>query len=179
MTAIAVSLSAPPEVCAKSPKTKPEPPQKAPAKNVPAKKSAPAAKAPAKKAPASKPNPPARRSNCKKNGKKKGKGDGKPDEVHQTVITSVDLDSITVKQDTTTKEYKVTKDTTIELKGQKASLFDLKEGMRVSITIGFDPKILDRIIANDAPPKAAASKDSGKKKKSNSASPTSESSSGS
>ncbi len=160
ITAIAVSLSASPTGLAKNP---------------------PKAKV-AAKAPAKKPNPPARsangKNNGKKNGKKKGKGGGKPEEVHHTVIASVDLDSITVKEDKTTKDYKVTKDTIIELRGQKASLFDLKEGMRVSITIGFDPTTLDRIIANDAPPKAAAGKNTGKKKKPTPSTPKSESASG-
>ncbi len=168
IAAIAVSLSASPEGFAKNPPTK-----IAPAKKVPA------TKALAKNAPAKKPNPPARRSSGKKSGKKKGKGGGKPAEAHHTVIASVELDSITVKADKATKEYKVTKNTIIELKGQKASLFDLKEGMRVSITIGFDPTTLDRITANDAPPKAAASKNNGKKKKSNPSTPKRESSSGS
>ena len=162
LTAIAVSLSVSPAGLAKN-----SPP-----------KIGPAIKVPAAKAPAKKPNPPARRSNGKKNGKKKGKGGDKPAEVHHTVIASVDLESITVKEDKTTKDYKVTKDTIIELRGQKASLFDLKEGMRVSITIGFDPTTLDRIIANDAPPKAAAGTNTGKKKKSTPSTPKSESSSG-
>ncbi len=75
----------------------------------------------------------------------------KPIEHHDTVITSVAADSITIDADKVTKSFKITQFTEVTLRGQKAALTDLQPGMMVSVTMGADPTTASRIAAGDAP----------------------------
>src|SRR5205823_1696751 len=69
-----------------------------------------------------------------------------------TTIASISADSITVMEaNSTSKTYKITDDTVIEFKGQKAKATDLQPGMRVSVTAGSDQTKAARISANEAP----------------------------
>ncbi len=72
-------------------------------------------------------------------------------EHHDTVIANVAPDSITIDQDKVPKSFKLTPFTEVTLRGQKASLADLKPGMLVSVTLGTDPTTASRIAAGDPP----------------------------
>ncbi len=83
-----------------------------------------------------------------------------------TTISLVSSDSITIQSGKESKTFKITQDTAIELKGSRATVADLKPGMRVSITPGLEPTIAGHITANDPPKEPApASNDKGKGKK--------------
>jgi len=82
-------------------------------------------------------------------GEKKKKS--KAIEHHDTVIASVAADSVTVDADKVSKSYKITPFTEVTLRGQKATVADLKPGMAVSVTMGADPAIASRIAAGDPP----------------------------
>ncbi len=89
-------------------------------------------------------------------GKPGGGGGGKyakkePAPPHHTTIVSISADSISIKGSADAKTYKITRDTVIEYKGQRAKLDDLKSGMRVSVTPGSDPTVAGRISASEAP----------------------------
>ena len=87
----------------------------------------------------------------------------KPVVHHDTLISSVSGDSITITEDKATKTFKISSMTEIDVRGQKATAADLKPGMMVSITIGMDQGTAERISAGDAPVHPDAS--SAKKKK--------------
>ena len=72
-------------------------------------------------------------------------------EHHDTVITSVSADSISITEDKEAKTFKISQFTEVTVRGQKATLADLKPGMAVSVTIGSDPTTAGRIAAGDAP----------------------------
>ncbi|MGZ5024283.1 MAG: hypothetical protein ACXWBS_05405 [Chthoniobacterales bacterium] len=86
-------------------------------------------------------------------GKKK-----KEPEYHDTVIASVSANSIVITEDKATKTFPITQFTEITLKGQRATLADLKPGMAVSVTIGTDGVSASRISAGDPPVHFAAPK---------------------
>ena len=80
-----------------------------------------------------------------------------PVPARHTVIGSISADSITVDTGLVTKEYKIDKNTVFMRHGIRVPSNDLKTGMRVSVTPGFDGKTAATINAGDAPvvPKAA------------------------
>jgi hypothetical protein len=79
-------------------------------------------------------------------GKKK-----KGPEYHDTVIASVTGNSIVITEDKTTRTFPITQFTEITVKGQRATLADLKPGMAVSVTLGTDGVSASRIAAGDPP----------------------------
>jgi hypothetical protein len=76
----------------------------------------------------------------------------------QTVIKNVAPTALTVTTRTLTendklvqeqtKAYVITRFTEITVNGQRATLAQLKPGMRVSVTLGSDPLTAARIVAN-------------------------------
>src|SRR5207247_1609645 len=70
---------------------------------------------------------------------------------HGPVISSVTGNAITVSDAKTTRTFTVTQFTEINVNGQRATIADLKPGMRVNVTIGLDPSHASRINAADAP----------------------------
>lgn len=70
---------------------------------------------------------------------------------HHTTIASISADSITVDEAKASKTYKITSNTEITYKDQKATVSDLHAGMRVSVTAGADPETAARIAANEPP----------------------------
>ena len=85
-----------------------------------------------------------------------------PEPTHTTIRT-ISADSITVAEPKGTKTYKITKSTEFELRGQKVKIDELKAGMRVSVTVGSDPTVAERISASDAPTDAPAANAKGAK----------------
>ncbi|HEV7401921.1 MAG TPA: hypothetical protein VGO11_03310 [Chthoniobacteraceae bacterium] len=79
-----------------------------------------------------------------------------------TTISSVSEESITTTGAGGAKTYKITKDTEITVKGQKATAADLKDGMKVSVSMGSDPTVASRISATDAPKEDSKEGDKGK-----------------
>jgi hypothetical protein len=77
----------------------------------------------------------------------KKKKSSPPPQSHETVISAVTPNSITVADDKTMKTYTITQFTEINVNGQKATVADLKQGMKVSVTIDMDPTRVSRIIA--------------------------------
>jgi hypothetical protein len=71
-----------------------------------------------------------------------------PAEQHDPVISNVTANSITVTKQKETRTFIVTPFTEINVNGQKATIADLKSGMRVDVTIGIDPTRAGRIIAS-------------------------------
>jgi hypothetical protein len=89
-------------------------------------------------------------------GKQGGKNARMPDrkEASEKVVPTigkVSADSITVTGLKEEKTYKITKNTEIQFKGQKVPVDQLKEGMRVSVTMGSDATTAARISANEPP----------------------------
>ncbi len=80
-----------------------------------------------------------------------GKKKAKALEHHDTVIASVAADSITIDQDKVPKSFKPTQFTEVTLRGQRATVADLKPGMLVSVTLGADASTASRIAAGDPP----------------------------
>ncbi|MEA3187449.1 MAG: hypothetical protein QOD99_1279 [Chthoniobacter sp.] len=70
---------------------------------------------------------------------------------HDTLISSVSANSITITENKTTKTFGITPATEIDVRGQRAGVGALQPGMMVSITIGMNAGIADRISAGDAP----------------------------
>ena len=70
-----------------------------------------------------------------------------PPTPHATVISSVSGNTITVTDDKNAKAITVTPFTEVTLNGQKATLADLKPGMRVELTLS-SPTQASRITAN-------------------------------
>jgi len=80
-----------------------------------------------------------------------------PVPTHSTIST-ISADSITVAEPKGSKTYKITKSTELDLKGEKVKVDDLKPGMRVSVTVGSDATVAERISASEAPTEPPAPK---------------------
>ena len=72
-------------------------------------------------------------------------------EHYDTVIASVAADAITIDENKIPKSFKITQFTEVTLRGQRATVADLKPGMLVSVTMGSDRAIASRIAAGDPP----------------------------
>jgi hypothetical protein len=70
---------------------------------------------------------------------------------HDTVISGVTGNAITVTDEKTTRAFTITQFTEINVNGQKATIADLKPGMTVSVTIGTDPSRASRVNASGVP----------------------------
>lgn len=70
-----------------------------------------------------------------------------PAPQHETVISSVGPDTVTVSDNKTTKTLTVTRFTEINVNGRKATIADLKPRMKVNVTLGTDPTVASRISA--------------------------------
>jgi hypothetical protein len=70
-----------------------------------------------------------------------------PPEKHETVITNVTANAITITDSKTTKTLTVTQFTEINVNGQRATMSDLNPGMTVSVILGTDPTRASRISA--------------------------------
>jgi hypothetical protein len=97
-----------------------------------------------------------------------GKNQPKPPEKKEhtqehTTITSINADTIVISEGGKAKTFKITKDTEIDLKGQKVKPEDLKAGMRVSVSMGSDASVASRINASDAPKEESHGTDAKKK----------------
>ena len=66
---------------------------------------------------------------------------------HETVISSVGPNTVTVSDNKTTKTLTVTWFTEINVNGQKATIADLKPRMTVTVILGTDPTVASRISA--------------------------------
>jgi hypothetical protein len=72
-----------------------------------------------------------------------------PPEQHlEPVITSVTANSLTVTDQRETRTFIVSPFTEISVNGQRATIADLKSGMKVNVTIGVDPTRAGRIVAS-------------------------------
>jgi hypothetical protein len=87
-----------------------------------------------------------------------------PPKIEHTTITSISAESITISEGGKAKTYKITKDTEIDMKGQKVKADDLKAGMRVSVSMAADPTVASRINASDPPKEDPKAADAAKKK---------------
>ena len=97
----------------------------------------------------------------KDNGNKDAKSAPEP---QRTTISLISGSSITISTGKETKTYTINQETEIQLKGNRATVADLKPGMRVSVTPGVDAALAGVILASDAPKEpATASKAKGKK----------------
>ena len=85
-------------------------------------------------------------------------------EPQRTTIALISGSSISISTGKENKTYTIDQDTQIELKGSRATVADLKPGMRVSITPGVEASHAGLILASD-PPKAPSQAGSGKGKK--------------
>lgn len=70
---------------------------------------------------------------------------------HETLISNVSANAITVTDDTSARTFMITQFTDIHVNGQKAGIADLKPRMKVTVTIGLDPSRASRINATNAP----------------------------
>ncbi len=70
---------------------------------------------------------------------------------HDTLISDVSPNAITVISDQIARTFTITPFTEINVNGQKASIADLKARMRVTVTIDLDPSRARRINATNAP----------------------------
>jgi hypothetical protein len=70
---------------------------------------------------------------------------------HDTVISSVTGNAITVTDDKATRAFTITQFTEINVNGQRATIADLKPGMTVSVTIATDPSRASRVNASGVP----------------------------
>ena len=76
----------------------------------------------------------------------KGRKKATPPPVHETVISSVSGNTVTITDDKTAKTVTVTPFTEVIINGQKSKLDDLKPGMAVSLTLS-SPTQASRITA--------------------------------
>jgi hypothetical protein len=83
-------------------------------------------------------------------GKKKKATPAPPPEI---LISSVTGNAITITEGKVTRAFTITQFTEINVNGQKATVADLKPGMRVNVTIGMDPSQASRINASGVPDK--------------------------
>ena len=67
---------------------------------------------------------------------------------HNQVISSVTATSITVTENKTTKTFTITQFTEINVNGQRATVADLKPGMKVVVALGTDSTKASRINAS-------------------------------
>jgi hypothetical protein len=70
---------------------------------------------------------------------------------HDTVISSVTGNAITVTEGKVTRAFTITQFSEINVNGQKATMADLKPGMTVKVTIGMDPSQASRVNASGVP----------------------------
>jgi hypothetical protein len=70
-----------------------------------------------------------------------------PPQNQPPTITAVTANSITIKDEATTKTLTITQFTEITVNGRRAAATDLKPGMTVSVTLGTDPTRASRINA--------------------------------
>ena len=70
---------------------------------------------------------------------------------HDTVISSVTGNAITVTDDKATRAFTITQFTEINVNGQKGTIAELKPGMTVSVTIATDPLRASRVNASGVP----------------------------
>jgi|1185.fasta_scaffold197585_2 hypothetical protein len=77
----------------------------------------------------------------------KAKKKATPPPAHETVISSVTANSITVTDEKTSKTVNVSPLTEVIVNGQKAAFADLKPGMTVSLVLS-GPTQASRITAN-------------------------------
>ena len=78
---------------------------------------------------------------------------------HQSVISAVGTNAITMSDDKTTRTFTVSRFTEITVNGQAGTITDLKPGMKANVTIGTDPTQAARINAE-----GVSAQGSGKKK---------------
>ncbi len=71
-----------------------------------------------------------------------------PTPHHETVVTSVTPTSVVITEDKAARTFTINQFTEVTLNGQKATITDLKPGMKVSVTLGADPTQLSRIAAS-------------------------------
>ena len=70
-----------------------------------------------------------------------------PPLIQSPTITAATADSITIKEEKTTKTLAITPFTEINVNGRKATAAELKPGMTVNVTLGTDPSKASRINA--------------------------------
>jgi|SRR2546423_4601801 len=70
-----------------------------------------------------------------------------PPQSHPPTITAVTADSVTVKEEKTTKTLGINQFTEIIVNGQKATAAQLKPGMNVTVTLATDSSKASRINA--------------------------------
>ena len=75
------------------------------------------------------------------------------DNTGESVITKIDLDSITVKTSTAVSTYRISPTTKVDFKGQPTSLTAIQIGMSVVVTTGADATEAESISASDPPSK--------------------------
>jgi hypothetical protein len=74
-----------------------------------------------------------------------------PPHHKEPVIASVAANSITVDEEKGTRTFVISQFTEISVNGQKATMSDLKPGMRVNVTIDTDPTRASRVNASGVP----------------------------
>jgi hypothetical protein len=86
-------------------------------------------------------------------GNKGGKPNGSPapTAAHHTTILMISPNSITVREPKGTKDFVITQFTSFTFKGTPVRVEALKSGMRVAIGTGTDPRVAERIDADDPP----------------------------
>ncbi len=80
-----------------------------------------------------------------------GRKKAKPVEHHDTLISAVAPNSITITEDKTPKTFPINQSTEVYIRGQKATVAELQPGMGVSVTVAMDGMTASRISAVDAP----------------------------
>lgn len=64
-------------------------------------------------------------------------------------IETVTADSITVKNGTQSRSYKITQNTSVEINGSRSAAADLKPGMSVMVLSGYDANVATSISAGN------------------------------
>jgi hypothetical protein len=70
-----------------------------------------------------------------------------PPQNQPPTISAVTANSVTIKDENTTRKLTITQFTEINVNGRRAATSDLKPGMTVSVTLGTDPTRASRINA--------------------------------
>ncbi|MEA3188536.1 MAG: hypothetical protein QOD99_2366 [Chthoniobacter sp.] len=87
----------------------------------------------------------------------------KKPEHFDPLISSVSAESITITKGDATKTFKISPQTQIQVRGQRATAADLQTGMMANVTVGMQSDVAGNINAVDAP--AHPEKKDEKKKK--------------